>query len=70
MRSPMQRLHFVGPASLVAPALAGVAVVIGTHATAGQGPKGIVVAAVLALFGGVISHETGRAIVSREGGER
>ena len=66
MRTTLQRLHFVGPATVVAPLLAGIAVAIATHATASQGGKGLLIALVLLLFSGVLSHETGRAAVSRE----
>ncbi len=66
MRTTMQRLHFIGPATCVGPVLAGAAVAIGTHATPNQGAKGIVIAVALLLFGGVLSHETGRAAVARE----
>lgn len=69
MRTAIQRLHFVAPAACVAPVLAGIAVVLGTHATPSQGAKGLIVAAALVLFSGVLSHETARAIVSREGGK-
>ncbi len=66
MRTTMQRLHFVAPATCVGPVLAGLAVAVGTHATPSQGAKGIVIALVLVLFSGVLSHETALAAVSRE----
>ena len=70
MRTPMQRLHFIGPVVCVAPVFTAVAVLIGTHATPSQAGKGALIALVLVLFGGVLSHETGRAIVARaESGE-
>lgn len=68
MRTTMQRLHFIGPATCVGPVLAGLAVAVGTHATPNQGAKGIVITIVLLLFGGVLSHETGLAAYSRERG--
>jgi len=70
MRTPLQRLHFVAPATCVAPVLAGVAVVLGTHATPDQAGKALLIALVLAVFSGVISSETARAIVARERAER
>lgn len=69
MRTTMQRLHFVAPATGVGPVLAGVAVAVGSHATPSQGAKGILVAVVLLLFGGALAHETGLAAVAR-GDER
>lgn len=69
MRTTMQRLHFIGPATCAGPVLAGVAVAVGTHATPNQGAKGIVIAFVLLLFAGVLSHETALAAVAREAGD-
>lgn len=66
LRTTMQRLHLVGLATCLPPVLAGIAVVIGTHATANQAGKGLLIALVLLLFGGTLSHETGRAAFSRE----
>jgi hypothetical protein len=67
MRTTMQRLHFVGPMTCVAPVLAGIAILMGTHATPSQGAKGLLIALVLATFGGMLSHETARAAIAREG---
>ena len=69
MRTTLQRLHFVGPATCVGPVLIGAAVTLGTHATPSQGTKGLLVALVLALFSGVLSHETGLAAVARGEGK-
>jgi len=66
MRTPLQRLHYVGPATVVGPTLIGVAVTLGTHATPAQGAKGLLVAALLAAFNGVVSHDTGCAALARE----
>lgn len=66
MRTSLQRLHFVGPATIVGPVLVGLAIALGTHATPSQGAKGLLIAAVLAIFSGVISHETGCAALARE----
>ena len=66
MRTTMQRVHFIAPATCVGPVLAGIAVAVGTHATPSLGAKGIVVALVLVLFSGVLSHETALAAISRE----
>lgn len=65
MRTTLQRLHFVGPATCVAPVLAGIAVAVAGHATSSQGGKGLLIALVLLLFSGALSHETGRAAASR-----
>lgn len=67
MRTTMQRLHVVGPAVCVGPVLIGIAVALGTHATADQAGKGLVIAFVLLLFAGVLSHVTGRAAAARDG---
>lgn len=69
MRTPLQKLHFIGPATCVGPVFAGLAVLCGTHATASQAGKGLVVAIVLLTFAGVLSHETGRCIALRERNE-
>jgi len=67
LRATMQRLHVVGPATCVGPVLVGIAVAVGTHATPSQGAKGLLIALVLLLFAGVLSHETGRAAIARNG---
>jgi len=66
LRTTMQRLHVVALATAVGPALVGVAVAIGTHATANQAAKGLLIALVLLVFGGVLSHETGRTVLAHE----
>lgn len=70
MHTTLQRLHFVGPATCVAPWLVTVAVVLGTHATGNQAAKALAIAFILSLFSGVLSHETGCAALARDAGER
>jgi multisubunit Na+/H+ antiporter MnhG subunit len=66
MRTTLQRLHFVGPATCVAPWLVAVAVMLGTHATGNQAAKALAIALVLSLFSGVLAHETGCAARARD----
>ncbi|HZO95249.1 MAG TPA: monovalent cation/H(+) antiporter subunit G [Candidatus Baltobacteraceae bacterium] len=66
LRTTMQRLHVVGAATCVAPVLVGVAAAVGTHATPSQGAKGLLIALLLVVFGGVLSHATGQAAYARE----
>lgn len=68
LRTTMQRLHVVGPATVVGPVLIALATALGTHATPAQGAKGLLIALVLLTFAGVLSHETARAAAARDGG--
>lgn len=67
MRTTMQRLHFIAPATCVGPVLAALAVAIAPHRSQSEAGKGLVIALVLLLFSGVLSHETGLTAASREG---
>lgn len=68
MKTPLQRLHFVGPATTVAPALVAIAVAMAKHPYSGSGFKAGFIALALIVFSPILSHETARAAVSREGG--
>ena len=65
MRRSLARLHYVGPLVMVCPVLAGIAVAIGKHPYAGSGFKALFIAAVLVLFGPMLTHQTGQMIEAR-----
>jgi multisubunit Na+/H+ antiporter MnhG subunit len=66
MRTPLQRLHFIGPASVVGPVLLGIAVAFAKHPYPGSGFKAAFIALVLVVFSGMLQHETARAALARE----
>jgi multisubunit Na+/H+ antiporter MnhG subunit len=66
MRTPLQRLHFIGPASVVGPVLIGIAVAFAKHPYPGSGFKAAFIALVLVVFSGMLQHETARAALARE----
>lgn len=68
MPNVYDRLHFLGPASTVAPALVAAAVVT-VEAFDHQGIEAVLLALFLALFGPVVSHATVRAARIREHGD-
>jgi multicomponent Na+:H+ antiporter subunit G len=66
-RGTFARLHFTGPAAMLAPALVVVAVVL--EARFGQvGVKAILVALLLAVTNPVVVHATARAVRIRDAG--
>jgi multisubunit Na+/H+ antiporter MnhG subunit len=65
MRTPLQRLHYLGPLAMVAPGLIGVAIALAHSVYAGAGLKAIFIALVLAAFGPVLSHQTGQLADAR-----
>ncbi|MEA2720367.1 MAG: multicomponent Na+:H+ antiporter subunit [Candidatus Eremiobacteraeota bacterium] len=67
MRTPLQRLHFIGPASMVCPVLIALAVAVSKNPLSGAGLKALFIAAVLVAFAPVASHATGRAALARRG---
>ena len=67
MKTPLQRLHYVGPAAMVCPVLVALAVAVSKNPLSGAGLKAIFIAAVVVVFAPVLSHATGRAAVSRRG---
>jgi multisubunit Na+/H+ antiporter MnhG subunit len=69
MKTPLQRLHFVGPASMVCPALVALAVMVSKHPLSGAGLKALAIAAIVIAFAPVLSHATGRTALARRGPE-
>jgi multisubunit Na+/H+ antiporter MnhG subunit len=67
MKTPLQRLHFIGPASMVCPVLIAIAVAVSKNPLSGAGLKAMFIAAVLVVFAPVVSHATGRAALARRG---
>lgn len=68
MKDPYQRLHYVGPISMVAPVLVGVAVTLrsGWHESTGETWVALAFVAVTSPF---LSHATVRAARIREAGD-
>ena len=69
MRTPLQRLHYVGPAAMVCPVLVALAVAVSKNPLSGAGLKALFIAAVLVVFAPVLSHATGRTALARRGPE-
>ncbi|MDB5070820.1 MAG: hypothetical protein JWM87_1931 [Candidatus Eremiobacteraeota bacterium] len=67
MKTPLQRLHYIGPASMVCPVLIALAIAVSKNPLSGAGLKAFFIAAVLVVFAPVISHATGRAALARRG---
>lgn len=67
MRDAYQKLHYVTPVSMVAPVLAGLAVLVQSGWTAASGQAWLVVAIML-ITSPFLAHATGRAIWIRENG--
>jgi multisubunit Na+/H+ antiporter MnhG subunit len=67
MKTPLQRLHYVGPAAMVSPVLIALAIAVSKNPLSGAGLKAFFIAAVLVVFAPVISHATGRAALARRG---
>ncbi len=65
MRSPLARLHYLGPASLL-PAVFVAAAVLVEEGFGQAGLKAIMVAVLLLIQGPVLAHLLGRALSSRE----
>jgi multisubunit Na+/H+ antiporter MnhG subunit len=70
MRTPLQRLHYLGPLAMVAPMLIGVAVALGRNTYAGAGYKSVFIALLIAAFAPVLSHQLGRMASARPEAER
>jgi multicomponent Na+:H+ antiporter subunit G len=68
MPNLLDRLHYLGPASTVAPALVAAAVVA-VEAFDHQGIEAVLLALFLAVFGPVLTHATARAARIRERGD-
>jgi multisubunit Na+/H+ antiporter MnhG subunit len=69
MKTPLQRLHFVGPASMVCPVLIALAVAVSKNPLSGAGLKAAFIAAVIVAFAPVISHAAGGTALARRGPE-
>jgi multisubunit Na+/H+ antiporter MnhG subunit len=67
MKTPLQRMHFVGLASMVCPVLVAVAVAVSKNPLSGAGLKASFIAAVIVVFAPVASHATGRTALARRG---
>ena len=67
MRDAYQKLHYVTPVSMVAPVLAGLAVLVQSGWTAASGQAWLVVAIML-ITSPLLAHATVRAIWIRENG--
>ena len=68
MPNLLDRLHYLGPASTVAPALVAAAVVV-VEAFDHQGIDAVLLALFLAAIGPVLTHATARAARIRERGD-
>jgi multisubunit Na+/H+ antiporter MnhG subunit len=66
MRTPLQRLHYLGPLTMAAPLLLGAAVALARGTSSGAGWKALLIALVPAAFGPVLAHETARMAEARE----
>lgn len=60
MRNPLQRLHYLAPASSLAPLLLAVALLAGVRDPQ-AGLKTLILAVVLNAINGVVTHQTARA---------
>jgi multisubunit Na+/H+ antiporter MnhG subunit len=69
MRTPLQRLHYLGPAAMVCPVLVAIAIAVSKNPLSGAGLKASFIAAVLLAFGPALSHATGRTAFARTGPE-
>ncbi len=64
-RTPLDKLHFMGPASSAGPLLIGIAVLISEWSSGTTVIKLVLIILVLAVTGPVLTHATGRAIYMR-----
>lgn len=67
MRRTFDRLHYVGPATVLGPVLIAASVVC-TEALSQAGIKAILIALVLMIGGPIVTHATGRAARLRQYG--
>ncbi len=65
MRTPLQRLHYVGPLAMVAPLLVGIAVAVAHNTYQGAGYKAVFIGLAVAAFAPILSHQTGRMAEAR-----
>ena len=66
MKTPLQRLHYIGPATTLGPALFAIAVIAAKHTLTGAGWKAAIVAVIVIAAGPVLSHKTAQAAWSRK----
>ncbi len=67
MRDPFDRLHYLGPASILGPLALAVAVLIDAHDVASR-IKVVLIVLTLLIVGPVLTHATARAIQARQAG--
>ena len=67
MKTPLQRLHYVGPAAMVCPVLVALAVAVSKNPISGAGLKAELIALIIVVFAPALSHATGRAALARRG---
>jgi len=65
MRTPLQRLHYLGPLSMVAPMLIAGAVAAGRNSYHGAAAKAIFIALLIVAFAPVLSHQMARMADAR-----
>lgn len=65
MRSPLQRLHYLGPLAMVSPVLVGLSIAIARNSYSGAGFKALFIALVLVAFSPMLSHQTGQMADAR-----
>jgi monovalent cation/proton antiporter MnhG/PhaG subunit len=65
MKDAYDKLHYLGPAAIVAPALIAIAVVL-QESFSQAGIKALLTAALLALASPVLAHATARALYIRQ----
>lgn len=69
MRGPYARLHYLGPAATLAPALV-VAAVLVRHSSTQACIKGVLIFAAVLVINPVLAHVTARAARTRQAGRR
>jgi multisubunit Na+/H+ antiporter MnhG subunit len=65
MRTPLQRVHYVGVAAIVSTLCVAVAVSVSQMPYSGAGLKAWFIALVVTVFAPIVTHETGRAADAR-----
>lgn len=70
MKTTLQRLHYVGPITMLAPLLVAIAIAVSKNPLSGASLKAFFIAAVLMVFGPIVSHATGRAAYERRGEDK
>jgi multisubunit Na+/H+ antiporter MnhG subunit len=65
MRTPLQRLHYVGVGAVVATVAVALAISVSQMPYSGAGLKAWCIALVTVIFAPIVTHETGRAADAR-----